>query len=138
MVDDAPFEGFSSLVRLSGVNVPARARFVGETLLSATLASLTLGLVCGQVGGTYPSIGPLVPFLIGSWTGYTFGLLNQWRNSKRTVGIYAERFPNLLRHSLAREWDVVVPKDVELKTWIENGGLGRMTVSILAASSCRT
>lgn len=46
---DAPYDGFSSLVRLSGINVPARARFVGEAFLLATLSSLTFGLTCGQL-----------------------------------------------------------------------------------------
>jgi len=81
-MDDSHFDGLSSLVRLSGSNVPARARFIGEAILSSTMTGLTLGLVFGRVGGLTVA-GPLVPFLVGTWTGYTFGLVGHWRNCKR-------------------------------------------------------
>jgi len=133
-------------VKLSGATVPARARFVAETLLSATLSSLTLGLVCGQVGALCSDVGPLVPFLVGSWTGYTFGLVSQWWHSKRTVLHYAEKYPQLLRHSLVEDAYVKdVPKITSsdsgnsgqnLKQWILDGGIGRMSWSILAAGNC--
>lgn len=138
-IDDSQFDGLSSLVRLSGSQVPARARFVGETLLTATLSSLTFGLVCGQVGGVvlFDSVGPLIPFLIGSWTGYSFGLWNQWRTASRTTLHYAERYPMLLRHALREEWATEVDDD-NLPRWIAGGGLSRQTLAILAATSCRS
>mmetsp|Transcript_7762 Transcript_7762/g.12179 ORF Transcript_7762/g.12179 Transcript_7762/m.12179 type:complete len:161 (-) Transcript_7762:32-514(-) len=136
-VDDSGFDGLNGLIRLSGVNIPARAKFVSETLFGASLSSITLGLVCGQLGAS-SSIGPLVPFLFGSWAGYSLGLLNQWRNSKRKALMYADQYPALLRHSLESEWNMVVPQDEScLRTWILSGGVGRVTWSILAAQACQ-
>eukprot|EP00540_Astrosyne_radiata_P018505 CAMPEP_0116865200 /NCGR_PEP_ID=MMETSP0418-20121206/25265_1 /TAXON_ID=1158023 /ORGANISM="Astrosyne radiata, Strain 13vi08-1A" /LENGTH=170 /DNA_ID=CAMNT_0004500545 /DNA_START=184 /DNA_END=696 /DNA_ORIENTATION=- len=136
---ESQFEGLSSLVRLTGANVPARARFVGETVLVSTLSSLTLGLVCGQMGSFWvlDSVGPLVPYLVGSWVGYSMGMLNQWRTSKRLALSYAKKYPTLMAYALRQEWDVKVGSTKNLDRWIQNGGLGIMTMSILAAQSCR-
>jgi hypothetical protein len=139
------FEGLGSLIRVAGVNVPARARFVGETLIGATLSSVTFGLVCGQFGAVIPAVGPLFPFLCGSWFGYTFGLVGQWVQCKRLAKTYAEKYPALLMHSLEHEWNIDVPRSISqggenkelLQDWIFNGGLGRTTISIIAAQSCR-
>eukprot|EP00540_Astrosyne_radiata_P019504 CAMPEP_0116823210 /NCGR_PEP_ID=MMETSP0418-20121206/714_1 /TAXON_ID=1158023 /ORGANISM="Astrosyne radiata, Strain 13vi08-1A" /LENGTH=167 /DNA_ID=CAMNT_0004451443 /DNA_START=60 /DNA_END=563 /DNA_ORIENTATION=+ len=134
---ESQFEGLSSLVRLTGAAIPARARFVGETILSSTLSSLTLGLLCGQLGATVESVGPLVPYLVGSWFGCTIGLWNQWSSSKRLAISYAKKYPTLMAYALKQEWDVKVESTKNLDRWIQNGGLGIMTMSILAAQSCR-
>jgi hypothetical protein len=105
-------DGLSSLVRLTGVNVPSRARFVGEALVQSTLTSLTLGLSFGMVGAMVLTTGPLVPFLVGSWTGYTFGLVNHWRTSSQSAMLYARQYPTILAHSLATERGIVVPPEV--------------------------
>jgi hypothetical protein len=34
MGEESPLDGFSSLLRLSGYTVPARARFVGESIFA--------------------------------------------------------------------------------------------------------
>lgn len=112
MDGDSPFDGLSSLVRLSGASVPARARFVGEALITSTLSSLTLGLCSGMMGATLFSVGPLIPFLIGSWTGYTFGLVNHWRAAERTTWQYAREYPTIMAHSLQTEFHVQVPRTV--------------------------
>ena len=177
IMDDSPLESLSSLVRLSGVNVPARARFVGEALVSSTFSSLTLGLSFGMLGAVGP-IGPLVPFMVGSWAGYTFGLINYWRKSSRTAFYYARQYPTLLAHSLSsgnasmernfrvpvkvvqaselrlrqqkeddegdgdgegdESTDIETGGAITLEDWIRQGGLGRVTWSMLAAQSCRT
>lgn len=141
---DSAFEGLGSLIKVAGINIPARARFIGETLIGATLSSLTFGLVCGQVGAI-TSVGPLFPFLCGSWFGYSFGLVGQWMSCKRLAKTYADKYPALLIHSLQNEWHVDVPVSVAsrkadagmLNNWIFDGGLGRVTMSILAAQACR-
>ena len=142
-VDDGNYEGLSSLVRLSGMSVPARARFVGETLLGSTLMGLSLGLLSGTVGATFfmTTIGPVVPFLIGSGVGYTYGLFYQWNLIKRRALTFCENYPRLMAHSLRWEWD---EKDApqhasngkEFTAWVVQGGLSRVTLSILAAMSC--
>jgi hypothetical protein len=176
-MEDTPLDGLSSLVRLAGHNVPARARFIGEALMTSTLTSLTLGLSCGMVGASFLSAGPLIPFLFGSWTGYTLGLVNHWRISTMRANKFARQYPSLMAHALMIERGIVVPRnvvrvsegflqrdnddhDVEndeeavettavaistkpaggdtttLEEWIHQGGLGRVTWSVLAAQSC--
>ena len=141
-VDESHFDGLSSLVRLSGVSVPARARFIGETLLGSSLSGLSVGLLSGSVGATFfmTSVGPLVPFLIGSGVGYTFGLVYQWRLAKQRALTFCENYPRLMAHCLRWEWDIRdAPQRAngkELVSWVLQGGLPRISNSILAANSC--
>lgn len=151
MDDHSHFDGLSSLVRLSGATVPSRARFVGEALLAASFSSITMGLVAGQVGAVFMlTTGPMVPFMVGSWAGYTFGLVGYWRSSVKWCDQVCERYPKLLMHALhVQKFSNEVPptlvgdcNDIEeqgtkLKEWIKEGGLGRLSLSVLAAQSCR-
>lgn len=143
-MDDSHFDGISSLVRLSGAHVPARARFVGEALLQASFASITLGLVCGQAGAiAMTPIGPLVPFLVGSCAGYSFGLFSYWKTSVKWCDRVAKRYPTLLIHALRTQPHAVEvpPSDAsegKLETWIKQGSLGRLSQCILAAQACRS
>ena len=128
-MEDSHMEGLSSLIRLSGANVPARARFVGEAMIQASLSSITFGLVCGQVGALFmTTTGPLVPFLVGSWTGYTVGLMTYWYGAKRLAITYAQKYPTLLVHALTTERLFQVPNSVmqqlndgKLEQWIVEG-----------------
>jgi hypothetical protein len=157
MDDSSPLEGIASLVRLSGFNVPARARFVGEAVISGCLSSVTLGLCCGMVGSTVLATGPLAPFLIGSWTGYSLGLARYWFSSKHETILIAQRYPTIMAHALFTERGLRVPPDVieateervaetssddssmmTLDQWIQEDGLARLSWSILAAQGCRT
>jgi hypothetical protein len=139
---ESHFEGLSSLIRFTGAQVPARARFVAETVLGCSLSALTFGLVCGQVGSATPSVGPLVPYLCGSWFGFTFGLLAQWRFAKRRALHYCRLYPALMTSTLHHEWDVQVPEKFEgkdgLEEWVVAGNVGLLTTTILAAQSCIT
>lgn len=151
------FGGLASFIQLAGVNVPARARFVGEAMVSATLSSVTVGLCCGMIGSSLLPVGPLLPFLLGSSTGYSFGLWQYWSNAKRTTFWIAQHYPTLLTHALVTEGNVVVPKEVilaskteshrelsdtnkcstTLESWIQQGGIGRLSWTVLAAQGCR-
>ena len=137
---ETQFDGLSSLVRLTGSNIPARAQFIGQTMLGCTLSSLAFGLVFGQAGASLAmeSCGPLVPYLVGSWLGYTVGLVGQWKFAKKTCIAYAQKYPTLLSYQLSKEYDVDVPDQYKARNmdwWVQNGGLGRMTMSVLAAQS---
>ena len=141
-VDDSSFEGLSSLVRLTGRNIPQRARFIGETLIGATLSSLTLGVLCGQVGACFVGIGPLVPFMVGSWTGYTFGLIGQWHAVTKQAYYFSRNYTQLMAHCLKCDWDIVVPEQAlqngnNMSDWIKEGGIGRLTMAVLAAQTMR-
>eukprot|EP00934_Nitzschia_sp_Nitz4_P001539 Nitzschia sp. Nitz4//scaffold206_size41850//27157//28839//NITZ4_007425-RA/size41850-augustus-gene-0.62-mRNA-1//-1//CDS//3329541574//1539//frame0 len=160
-MDDHRLEGMNSLVTLAGVTVPARARFVGEALVGASVSSLTLGLTAGMFGAMSP-VGPLVPFLFGSWTGYSFGLMRHWQASRKYALDCAKDYPLLLGHALnSDQYSCSVPRSIvdaseehrkqvvesrededessasPFIQWIEKGGLGRMSWVILAAQNCR-
>lgn len=165
--DDSNVPGMASILRLVGFNVPTRAQFIGEAVVSATLSSMTIGLVCGAAGASmFPfTVGPLVPYMVGSTVGYSFGLWQYWSTCKRNVVWYARHYPTVLAHAILTDRQVVVPLGVvkasqqqlkllqenegnvtsepaetstpTLEQWILQGGLGRMTWSILAAGQCR-
>jgi hypothetical protein len=143
-MEDSHFDGLSSLVRLSGAHVPARARFVGEALLSASFSSITLGLVCGQAGAIMMgTTGPLIPFMVGSWFGYSFGLAAYWKASVKWCDNVALKYPTLLIHALkTNPYVVEVPpvegnEDGKLVDWVKQGSLGRLSLCVLAAQACR-
>ena len=140
--DEGHFDGLSSLVRLTGISVPARTRFVGETMLGSSLTGLSVGLLSGSVGATFfaASVGPLVPFLVGTGVGYSFGLVYQWRLARRRALLFCENYPRLMSHTLRWEWDMKeVPQNGtgdELVAWVLAGGLARLSNSILASNTC--
>lgn len=142
-MEDSSFDGLSSLVRLSGAHVPSRARFVGEAMLSAVFSSITVGLVCGQVGALSVA-GPLVPFLVGSWAGFSVGLTGYWRQSVKWSDTVAKTYPSLMIHALKtqkpyplQEPPVNMNDGESLEQWMKEGGLGRLSVCVLAAQTCR-
>jgi hypothetical protein len=148
--DPARFEGLSSLIAFAGVNIPARARFVTRFVASTLYTSLTLGLVAGQAGALM-SCGPLVPFMTGSWLGYTWGCVGFWRQAKKSAMTCARRHPSIMSHALLTEFDIEVPthvvidkteeKDTKgittLEEWITQGGMSRLSYAVLAAQSCQ-
>ena len=162
--------GLASILRMTGINVPSRAVFVGEAMVSASFSSLLLGMLCGAVGASaFPlTTGPLVPYMVGSSVGYMFGMVQYWKTCTRTTLWYARYYPTVLAHAIRTDRDQImgptVPESVvraslvQLKTqkegdekightvtgrprtleqWIRDGGLGRMTWSVLAAQQCR-
>ena len=87
------FDGLSSLISFAGVSIPARAKFVGQFIGASLFSSLTLGLVAGQTAATFLTCGPLIPFMTGSWIGYTWGCVGFWRLSKQKMVECARRYP---------------------------------------------
>jgi hypothetical protein len=147
MDDSSPLDGFSSLLRLSGVSVPARARFVGEATFTGIYTATTLGLVCGQAGMMLTPAGPLLPFLFGSGFGFCLGLYTTWTRSVETAKMYARRYPQILAHALWTESRIVVPPFIlnkaggvgeEMEKWILNQGVRHLSFCVLAAQSCQS
>ena len=149
MVDaHSHFDGLSSLISFTGFSVPARARFVAQFVGSTLFSSLTMGLVAGQAGAVLLPCGPLIPFMTGSWIGYSWGCIGFWKQIRKKAITCARRYPKVLVHSLLTEFDIDVPTNVriaesrkeengtELEDWILAGGLGRLSYGILAAMSC--
>jgi hypothetical protein len=128
-------EGLSALVGLSGV-VPARARFVAKYLAVTTYSSLSAGLFVGQIGAML-SMGPLLPYMVGSWFGYTVGSLMFWHQSKQKALDVARKYPEILVHTMCTEFRVDRPGSEEkVEDWVTRGGVGRTTWAILAAQQC--
>lgn len=147
------FDGLSSLISFTGFAIPARARFIAQFIGSTLYSSLTIGLVAGQAGALLPC-GPLLPFMTGSWIGYTWGCVAFWRQSKKKALTCARRYPKVLAHGLLTNFDMEVPtnvsmndegarqdigrqqKEASLEDWILTGGVGRLSHAILASQSC--
>lgn len=126
----------SSVFDLARKSVPARAIFVARFMGSTTLASVTLGLVCGQVGAACTS-GPLVPFLVGSWVGYSLACYRFWRLEVSHALHYVDKYPKLVEQALRAEFSPLCPiiKEPFLE-WIRAGSVGRLSWTILATQSC--
>jgi hypothetical protein len=140
--DTSPFENFTSLLRIAGHQVPARAIFLGQSLFSGLYTGTTLGLVCGQFGMYFTPLGPLIPFLLGTGIGFCMGLYGTWQTSVGLVRVYARNYPTILAHSLWTEHYLVVPSHVQadgsaMEDWaVHQGGSLRLTLCVLAARAC--
>jgi hypothetical protein len=140
--DASPFENFSSLLRIAGHQVPARAIFLGQSLFAGLYTGTTLGLVCGQVGMYFTPFGPLIPFLFGTGLGFCLGLYGTWQSSVAMVRVFARNHPTILAHSLWTEHYLAVPADVQaegpaMEDWaMHQGGPLRLTLCVLAARAC--
>eukprot|EP00956_Cyclotella_meneghiniana_P021143 scaffold38062_cov23-Cyclotella_meneghiniana.AAC.3 len=158
------FDGLSSLISFAGVSIPARAKFIAQFVGTSLFSSLTLGLVAGQTASTFLTCGPLIPFMTGSWIGYTWGCVGFWRLAERKMVECARRYPDILAHSLITNMSIIPPHhlitdinntnndkeegvaiipenknkndQITLEQWIKEGGIGRVSYAILAAQSC--
>lgn len=146
MDDSSPLDGFSSLLRLSGNTVPARARFVGEATFSGIFTATTMGLLCGQAGMALTPFGPLVPFLCGSGLGFCLGLYATWNKAVRNVKTYAKSYPQILAHALWTENRIIVPPSIlcnkqnaghEMEKWVQDQGMRHFSLCVIAAQSCQ-
>lgn len=159
-MDDSasPLDGFSSLLRLSGVSVPARARFVGAATFSGIYTGTTIGLVCGQLGALLTPFGPLVPFLLGTSFGFCMGVYTTWNNAVKMTYVYANHYPHILAHALWTDSHIIVPpsvlppilsdseKDIEaiplsaasttMAEWVKSQGMRDFSFCVLAAQTC--
>jgi hypothetical protein len=161
-MDDSssPFDGFSSLLRLSGFTVPARARFVGEATFTGIYTGTTFGLVFGQLGMLMTPFGPLLPFLFGSSFGFCIGLYTTWKNAVQITYTYANHYPHILAHALWTDSRIIVPQSVLPTTtldpeehigttsagiatsslmaeWVKCQGLREFSLCVLAAQTCQ-
>jgi hypothetical protein len=109
---NSPWEGVSSLLNLSGNQVPARARFAGQALISGSFGAVTFGLVAGQIGASLTPWGPILPFLVGSSAGFSFGAYSIWAARKTECLTFARHYPTLLAHALWVDRRIIVPANV--------------------------
>ena len=155
--DESQYEGFGSFVRLSGILVPTRAYFIGETYINTTLASFAAGILGAAVGVLTP-LGPVLPFLSMSTIGYAFGGYQQWIFCKRRACHYIQEYPTLMALAMRQSnFDLLMNENEEddssiasspllstatsitgdeLLAWVHKGGYRRLGLSILATYSC--
>lgn len=122
--------------------IPSRARFVGRYLGYTTFSSVSIGLVCGQLGAVL-QCGPLLPFIGGAWIGYSAACVNFWRLEAGRALEYIRRYPRLMEHAMRiefSEWSGI-HDGVSIGEWVQGGGrlgrLGRLSWAILAAQSAQ-
>jgi hypothetical protein len=70
--------------------VPSRAKFVARYVACTTFSSVSIGLVCGQLGAML-SNGPLIPFLSGAWLGYSISCISFMRYEMRRAREYIRK-----------------------------------------------
>lgn len=145
--DESQYEGISSFVRFSGLLVPARAYFIGETYINTTLASFAAGILGGALGALTP-LGPVLPFLTMSTLGYAFGGYHQWVFCRRRAYFYIQQYPTLMALAMCQSnYDMPdaandpIPlsntlSGDELLSWVKQGGYRRLGRSIIATYSC--
>eukprot|EP00444_Apocalathium_aciculiferum_P049425 CAMPEP_0183510820 /NCGR_PEP_ID=MMETSP0371-20130417/10530_1 /TAXON_ID=268820 /ORGANISM="Peridinium aciculiferum, Strain PAER-2" /LENGTH=105 /DNA_ID=CAMNT_0025707673 /DNA_START=165 /DNA_END=482 /DNA_ORIENTATION=- len=76
--------------------------------------------------------------MVGSWLGYTFGLLSFWRSEVRRTQVYAKQYPKLMEHALNSQFTPWVGSRIDkpFNEWLCAGGMGRLSWAVLAAQSC--
>ena len=110
--------------------VPCRARFVGRFVAFSTFVSTTSGLFFGQAGALLGA-GPLVPYLIGAWAGYSLAGVIFWKGEVKRALKFVQNYPRLMEHALLSSGDhgesqtFKYERDTDLTTWIRADGCSR-------------
>ena len=84
--------------------VPCRARFVGRFVAFSTFVSTTSGLFFGQIGAL-AGTGPLVPYLVGAWLGYSAAGIIFWKGEVKRALKFVQNYPRLMEHALLSSGD---------------------------------
>eukprot|EP00435_Cladocopium_sp_Y103_P057045 s1270_g19.t1 len=85
------------------------------------------------------SVGPLVPFLCGSWLGYTLSSISFWRSECSTARGYVRDYPRLLEYVIRTEFPWArMPEDIGIEKWMQGDSLIRLSWCILAGQSCQS
>mmetsp|Transcript_63775 Transcript_63775/g.152066 ORF Transcript_63775/g.152066 Transcript_63775/m.152066 type:complete len:163 (+) Transcript_63775:61-549(+) len=133
-MDEGPI---STLLASSGVTIPSRARFVGKFYAWTGLASMSLGLLAGQLGASL-GFGPILPFMSGSWLGFTLSCITFWKNERRRAEEYLLNYPQLMEHVLRTEYGTFagMHNGISLAAWLRGPRLPVWSWTLLASQSC--
>ena len=110
--------------------VPCRARFVGRFVAFSTFVSTTSGLFFGQAGALLGT-GPIVPYLVGAWAGYSLAGVIFWRGEVKRALKFVQAYPRLMEHALLSSGDhgesqtFKYDRDTDLTTWVRADGCSR-------------
>ena len=116
----------------------------GRFVAFSTFVSTTSGLFFGQAGALLGA-GPLVPYLVGAWAGYSLSALIFWKGEVKRALKFVQAYPKLMEHALLSSGDhgesqtFNYERDTDLTTWIRADGCSRwlrtarMSCLVLAA-----
>ena len=109
--------------------VPCRAKFVGRFVAFSTFVSTTSGLFFGQAGALLGA-GPLVPYLVGAWAGYSLAGFIFWRGEVKRALKFVQNYPKLMEHALLSSGEhssvrIKYERDADLTTWVRADGCSR-------------
>ena len=102
----------------------------GRFVAFSTFVSTTSGLFFGQAGALL-GMGPLVPYLVGAWAGYSLSALIFWRGEVKRALKFVQAYPRLMEHALLSSGDhgesqtFKYDRDADLTTWIRADGCSR-------------
>mmetsp|Transcript_6061 Transcript_6061/g.9471 ORF Transcript_6061/g.9471 Transcript_6061/m.9471 type:complete len:160 (-) Transcript_6061:78-557(-) len=114
-------------------STPQRHLFVVKHLGSSMISALVCGVGCGVVGSTFfaASIGPLVPYLVGSTVGFALSSYSMWTSELEEAYFWSKRYPRLIEHQLnfgfagmnigpidVRSADIARTASLAQKTWL--------------------
>lgn len=82
--------------------VPARGMLIAQHLGQSTLLSLTFGIAAGYVGANFfpATVGPVVPYLVGSVTGFGVSSWIFWQSERKAAIHAAHVYPEIMRYRL--------------------------------------
>ena len=101
----------------------------GRFVAFSTFVSTTSGLFFGQAGALLGA-GPLVPYLVGAWAGYSLAGIIFWRGEVKRALKFVQAYPRLMEHALMSSGDQSsiqnkFERDTDLTTWIRADGCSR-------------
>ena len=100
----------------------------GRFVAFSTFVSTTSGLFFGQAGALLGA-GPLVPYLVGAWAGYSLAGVIFWRGEVKRALKFVQAYPRLMEHALLSSGDhgesQTFKCDTDLATWIRADGCSR-------------
>ena len=101
----------------------------GRFVAFSTFVSTTSGLFFGQAGALLGA-GPLVPYLVGAWAGYSLAGVIFWRGEVKRALKFVQAYPKLMEHALLSSGEhssvsIKYERDADLATWIRADGCSR-------------
>jgi hypothetical protein len=80
--------------------VPQRGVFVAKHVAVCTLSAMAFGITGGVLGAYLApnNVGPLVPYLVCSASGFAFSSYMFWRTERRLAMHFVREYPKLMMH----------------------------------------
>eukprot|EP00287_Rhodomonas_sp_CCMP768_P009327 CAMPEP_0196732796 /NCGR_PEP_ID=MMETSP1091-20130531/12088_1 /TAXON_ID=302021 /ORGANISM="Rhodomonas sp., Strain CCMP768" /LENGTH=162 /DNA_ID=CAMNT_0042076107 /DNA_START=25 /DNA_END=513 /DNA_ORIENTATION=- len=118
MSEDENVRGLAGLKSFWGLvgHIPSRGVFLAQFFGTSTLNSFLFGSIGGLLGQTVLGTGPTLPFLAGSWVGFSVSCVYVWKRDTDNAVVLCRRYPRLVRHYLASEFPLEFDDDSAVPT----------------------